>query len=204
MSGAIRPGSGPAVVRTVSGEELLGYGDGLRAVYADAFGGPPWNEGPDGADAYLERLADDVRRPGFSAAVALDGEGDVGDVGVVGWATAWTTPDPFPTGRSYPRVAAALGERATADWLTGALEVDELAVAGRGRGSGLGGRLLAAVTEDSPGGRCWLLTSAAADRTVAFYERAGWLIANRPVPEGTGLVVLLGPRHPAHAELASR
>ncbi|WP_306326376.1 GNAT family N-acetyltransferase [Streptomyces venezuelae] len=185
-----------AVVRTVSGERLLAYADGVRAVYADAFAGPPWHEGPDHADDYLRRLAEDVHRPGFAAAVALDGDT------VVGWAAAWTTPAAFPTHRGYPRISAALGEARTADWLCGALEVDELAVASRARGLGLGVRLLDAVTADRADGRCWLLTSVAARDTVAFYERAGWTRITHPASGGAGIAAFLGPRHPARPAAA--
>ncbi|MGW1409057.1 hypothetical protein [Streptomyces sp. NPDC002403] len=38
-----------AVVRPVPGGELLSRTQGLRAVCTDAFGGPPWREGPDRA-----------------------------------------------------------------------------------------------------------------------------------------------------------
>lgn len=179
------------VVRAVSGDRLLAYAQGVRAVYAAAFGGPPWNEAPERADAYLERLADDVHRSGFTAALALDEDA------VLGWATAWTTPDPFPAGRCYPSVSAALGESRTAAWLCGAREVDELAVAPQARGAGLGGRLLTAVTEDRADGRCWLLTSMAAHQTLAFYERAGWTRATFPSAGGAGHAAFLGPRHPA-------
>ncbi|MEU2657194.1 hypothetical protein ABZ615_17900 [Streptomyces sp. NPDC007325] len=80
-------------VRAVSGERLLTHADGVRAVYADAFGGPPWHEGPERADAYLERPAGDTHRPGFTAALALDGDT------VVGRATARTTPHGTPAPR---------------------------------------------------------------------------------------------------------
>ncbi|MFG3039232.1 GNAT family N-acetyltransferase [Streptomyces sp. NPDC048330] len=180
-----------ALVQAVSGERLMSQAEGLRAVYADAFGGPPWNEGPDQADHYLRRLAEDVVRPGFVAAVALDGDT------VVGWAVGWTTPDPFPTDRSYPRIAAALGDVRTSAWLGGALEVDELAVASRARGTGVGARLLEAVTADRADGRCWLLTSVAARDAVAFYRREGWSQITHPAPGGAGLAAFLGPRHPA-------
>lgn len=179
------------VVRAVCGERLLAYAEGVRAVYADAFGGPPWHEGPERADAYLERLAGDTHRPGFTAALALDGDT------VLGWATAWTTPDPFPAGRCHPQISAALGERRTGDWLSGAREVDELAVAAPARRTGLGGRLLAAVTADRPDGRCWLLTSVAARQALAFYEREGWTQVTHPAPGGAGVAAFLGPRHPA-------
>ncbi|MEV5200049.1 GNAT family N-acetyltransferase [Streptomyces sp. NPDC053720] len=182
-----------ATVRRVSGKRLLAHADGVRAVYADAFGGPPWNEVPDRAAAYLERMADDTRRPGFTAALVLDGNA------VLGWATAWTTPVPFPADRCYPQVSAALGALRTAEWLCGGREVDELATARHARGAGLGGRLLDAVTEDRVDGRCWLLTSVAACEAVAFYERAGWTRATHPAPGGAGHAAFLGPRHPARA-----
>ncbi|MFE7599703.1 hypothetical protein [Streptomyces sp. NPDC057494] len=81
------------LVQSVSGSRLLAYADGVRAVYADVFGILPWSERPERADASLRRLGDDVDRPGLTAALGRDG-----DV-VVSWATAWTTPSPFPTGR---------------------------------------------------------------------------------------------------------
>ncbi|MFJ3930914.1 GNAT family N-acetyltransferase [Streptomyces sp. NPDC090029] len=178
-------------VRAVSGDRLLAHADGVRAVYADAFGGPPWREAPEHADAYLERLANDVHRPGFTAALAFDG------ATVLGWATAWTTPDPFPASRRHPQVSAALGAERTGDWLCGAREVDELAVAGHARGTGLGGWLLGAVTAGRADGRCWLMTSVAACGALAFYQREGWRQATHPAPGGVGHAAFLGPRHPA-------
>lgn len=178
-----------ALVRRVSGSRLLAYADGVRAVYADAFGSPPWDERPERADDYLRRLRDDADRPGFTAALARDGGT------VLGWATAWTTPSPFPTDRCHPQISAALGEHRTADWLCGAREVDELAVSTRARGAGLGARLLGAVTADRADGRCWLLTSVAAGGAVAFYKREGWTQATHPAPGGAGHAAFLGPRH---------
>lgn len=182
-----------ADIRVVSGSRLLSYAEGVRTVYLDAFGGAPWGEGPEHADGYLRRLAEDATRPGFTAALALDGET------VLGWATAWTTPLPFPTGRCYPQIAAALGADRTAAWLCGAREVDELAVASRARGTGAGAGLLDAVTGDRADGRCWLLTSVAAGEARTFYERAGWTPVTHPAAGGTGLAAYLGPRHPAGA-----
>ncbi|WP_419996962.1 GNAT family N-acetyltransferase [Streptomyces boninensis] len=180
-------------VQLVSGQRLLSHLDGVRAVYTDAFCAPPWNEDAGQADIYLQRLVSDVDRDGFTAALALDGDT------VLGWATAWTTPAPFPDERSYPQIAAALGQRRTQAWLCDAREIDELAVAASARRTGLGGRLLRAVTSGRTDGRCWLITSVQAGQTVAFYERAGWLQVTHPAPTGKGYVALLGPRHPAQA-----
>jgi hypothetical protein len=43
------------------------------AVYAEVFSLPPYNEGPELADEFLERLAEDSRRPGFSLVAACGG-----------------------------------------------------------------------------------------------------------------------------------
>ncbi|MFF9244683.1 GNAT family N-acetyltransferase [Streptomyces sp. NPDC014776] len=180
-----------ADIRLFHGAELLAHTTGLRSVYRDAFGAPPWNEGEKEEAQFLERLAVDVRRPGFTAVTAeQDGE-------VVGFATAWTTPAPFPTDRCYPQAAAGLGPDRTVQWLCGARQVDELAVRSAARGSGLGADLLQAVTGDAPEGRAWLLTSVRASRAMAFYRRQGWTQATHPSPDGTGITVFLGPRHPA-------
>ncbi|MDT0341280.1 GNAT family N-acetyltransferase [Streptomyces sp. DSM 44938] len=174
------------------GAGLPGSARGIREVYVETFCAPPWDEEPACADAYLERLARDAARPGFTAALARDGDGTV-----LGFATAWTTERPFPTGRCYPRVAAAVGPDRVEEWLCGGREIDELAVRPRAQGLRLGAALLAAVAEGAPGGRCWLLTSARNPGAVAFYRRRGWRPANAPDPVDTGFVVFLGPDHPA-------
>lgn len=121
-----------------------------------------------------------------------------------GFATAWTTPDAFPTDRSYGHVAKALGPERVTAWLCGARVVDELAVAPAARGTGAAAALLTAVTEGAPGGRCWLLTSVRAEAALRFYRREGWRRVPVEVPGRAGLVVLLGPGHPAVATLPRR
>ncbi|GAA5065103.1 GNAT family N-acetyltransferase [Streptomyces similanensis] len=180
-------------IRAVPADALLPYGAALRSVYADAFRPPPWNEDEEQAAAFAARLASDVRRPGFTAALAFDGPS------LVGFATAWTTPTPFPADRCYPQAAVALGRSRTEEWLCGAREIDEIAVRPAARGSGIGAGLLEAVTADVTDGRAWLLTSLRAARTVSFYRHRGWTQATHPAPEGEGVAVFLGPRHPARA-----
>ncbi|MFJ6730428.1 GNAT family N-acetyltransferase [Streptomyces sp. NPDC091281] len=172
---------------------MLRYAAALRSVYVDAFCAPPWGEDESRADAFLERLADDRHRPGFTAVLAFTGGG------LAGFATAWTTPAPFPTDRRHPQAAAALGPRRTADWLCGALGVDELAVRPTAHGTGIATALLTTVTTTAPDGRAWLLTSLRNPRALAFYAREGWTRTTHPAPAGDGVVVLLGPRHPARA-----
>ncbi|MFF4246945.1 GNAT family N-acetyltransferase [Streptomyces sp. NPDC001822] len=200
-------------VRLTAGRLLPAYADGIRRVYADVFSAPPWNEDPSAAGPYVERLMTDALRPGFTAALALESGDDAPPPGaegagspgeVCGFATAWTTPEVFPTGRSYGHVGRALGPERVSAWLCGALEVDELAVSPAARGAGLGAALLTAVTGAAPDGRCWLLTSVHAEATLRFYRRAGWHRVPVTVPGRAGLTVLLGPGHPAAAGLARR
>ncbi|OEV31309.1 acetyltransferase [Streptomyces nanshensis] len=178
-------------VQLVDGATLLSHATGIRKVYKESFGSPPWEESDDQAAAYLERLTTDVERPGFTGALALKG------AEVAGFAAAWTTPSPFPSGRCYPQAAAALGARRTAEWLCAGLEVDELAVGEAARRRGVGRTLLAAVTSAVPDGRCWLLTSVRAESALRFYRRLGWRQATHPAPSGRGAAVFLGPGHPA-------
>ncbi|MGV2920156.1 GNAT family N-acetyltransferase [Streptomyces alfalfae] len=179
------------VVQVLRGGDVLAHSDALGSVYVDAFSAPPWNEGEEKAAEFAERLRHDARRPGFTAALAFAGRD------VLGFASGWTTLRPFPTDRCYPQVAASLGAGHTNDWLCDAFEVDELAVRPSAHGGGLAGNLLAAVTADAPEGRSWLLTSVQATRAMAFYHRQGWTQAARPSPDGKGVVVFLGPGHPA-------
>ncbi|MFB8084100.1 GNAT family N-acetyltransferase [Streptomyces sp. NPDC055992] len=186
-------------VQQVGPDDVLAYEDGVRRAYAEAFAGPPWHEDPAEAAGYTERLREDTRRPGFRAALALSGDPDEpGSATVVGFATAWTTPAPFPATRAYAAVSSLLGPERTADWLVGAREVDELALSPEARGAGLAAALLESVTASAPGGRCWLLTSRSAGAAVRLYRRLGW----REVPAPAGgpdLVVFLGPGHPGPA-----
>ncbi|GHI02840.1 acetyltransferase [Streptomyces cellostaticus] len=180
-------------IRVVPYDALLPHSAALRSVYADAFCAPPWNEDEERADAFVARLGSDVRRPGFTAALAFDGPD------VVGFATAWATPTPFPVDRCHPQAAAGLGPSRTEEWLCGAREIDELAVRSTVHGTGIAAGLLRAVTEDAPDGRAWLLTSLKSTRAMAFYRRQGWTQATHPSPDGQGIAVFLGPRHPARA-----
>ncbi|MGW5096260.1 GNAT family N-acetyltransferase [Streptomyces nodosus] len=180
-------------IRVFSEDGLLSHSTALHSVYVDAFCAPPWNEDAQTAVEFLGRLPVNARRPGFTAALAFAGPD------LLGFATAWATPAPFPTDRCYPQAAAGLGQDRTDEWLCGAREIDELAVRPSSRGTGLAAELLEAVTEDAPEGRSWLLTSVQASRAMSFYRGQGWVQATHPSPEGKGVVVFLGPRHPARS-----
>ncbi|MEV6751093.1 GNAT family N-acetyltransferase [Streptomyces sp. NPDC051214] len=180
-----------AVVHVLRGAQLLAHTDALRTVYAEAFGPPPWHEDEDRVAQFLVRLGGDVRRPGFTAAIARHG------ADIAGFATGWITPDPFPADRCYPQAAAGLGAGRALSWLCGAREIDELAVRPGAQGTGVGAALLEAVAAGAPDGRAWLLTSVRSTQGMGFYGRQGWTQATHPSPDGKGVVVFLGPRHPA-------
>ncbi|MFF8950734.1 GNAT family N-acetyltransferase [Streptomyces sp. NPDC014940] len=178
-------------IQVITDATLLAHSTALHSVYTAAFCAPPWNEDEGRADAFIARLTTDARRPGFTAAL------DLHQQNLVGFATAWTTPNPFPEEGCYPQAAAGLGPRRTEQWLCGALEINELAIHPGARGTGTAIGLIDAVTTDPPDGRAWLLTSLRSAPAVAFYRRQGWTQATHPAPDGHGIAVFLAPRHPA-------
>ncbi|MGG5260541.1 GNAT family N-acetyltransferase [Phycicoccus avicenniae] len=146
---------------------------GVRDLYLAVFSEPPWGEGADEADGFAERLDAEVAA-GARGLVLLDGER------VVGLAYAVPTPAPFPTGRSYGRVARVCEARL----LEGTWEVMEVAVHPDARGGGRARRLLDALLLDcSP---AWLLTSTEALAAQRFYDRQPGLVR---LGTGEGLVV---------------
>jgi GNAT superfamily N-acetyltransferase len=175
-------------------QDVLELADPLADAYTEVFTAPPW-EARDPVEtraAFRERLERDARRPGFRAVLELSADG-----GVDGFATGWITGSPFRTDRAYGKVTERLGADRVSGLLEGALEVDELGVRSRARGTGLGRRLLAALTGTAADGRAWLLTWNRAHDTVAFYRRLGW---HEPAPlpgRETDVIVFLAPGHPA-------
>ncbi len=77
--------------------------DGVLDVDAIAFGSPSWNESAERLAGYRTRAIEGTARADFTLAIARNDDGRV-----VGFATAWTTPDPFPTGRLYDTIADTL------------------------------------------------------------------------------------------------
>ncbi|MFD7079132.1 GNAT family N-acetyltransferase [Streptomyces sp. NPDC002181] len=172
------------------GQAVLDLADELVDAYADVFSAPPWNEDAETIRQFSVRLQADTRRRGFRTALAQSA------AGIDGFATGWITPAAFPKDRGYAQVAAQLGPARVRELLTGALEIDELAVRPYARGHGTGRALLTEITADAPDGRAWLLTSRLATDTVATYRRLGWHeVAPRPGTQ-TGVIVFLSPDHP--------
>ncbi|MFI8893367.1 GNAT family N-acetyltransferase [Streptomyces paradoxus] len=172
------------------GPDVLTVADELTAAYAEVFTAPPWEprDAEETRVEFRERLEADVRRPGFRAMLALSEDG-----GVDGFAIGWTTQAPFRTDRAYGKVIRRLGAERVNELLVGCFEIDELGVRSRARGTGLGWRLLSALSSGAPGGRAWLMTWNGAPDALAFYRRAGWR-EPEPLPgEETDMVVFLAP-----------
>jgi GNAT superfamily N-acetyltransferase len=131
------------------------------AVYHAVF-----RDAPDEADWRSSTYDRHVARDGFRLTAALDGDRLVGFAyGYVG-----------ARGQYWPdRVAEALGEAVTADWLGGHFEFVELAVLPSHRGRGLGAALHDALLLDAPGDRAMLSTADdPADPAVRLYASRGW------------------------------
>ena len=172
------------------GQAVLDLADELVDAYADVFSAPPWNESEETIRQFATRLPADARRRGFRTAFAQS------STGIDGFATGWVTPAAFPKNRGYAQVAAQLGPGRVKELLTGALEIDELAVRPYARGRGTGRALLTEITADAPDRRAWLLTSRLAVDTVATYRRLGWHEVPATPGTETGVLVFLSPEHP--------
>ncbi|MFE6747669.1 GNAT family N-acetyltransferase [Kitasatospora purpeofusca] len=65
-------------VRLLGGEQTAQLEAQLKAVFAEAFVEPPYGEGPAETERAFRRFRSQVRRRGFRAAIAFDGEDVVG------------------------------------------------------------------------------------------------------------------------------
>lgn len=172
-----------------AGEALTGGSllDEVVDVYRAAFVPPPWNETPDQVAAFRERMPGEAQRPTFRMAVARSSDG-----AVLGFATTWTTPAPFPIGRQYTRIAEAIDAETIRDRVVGCTEVDELAVRPDTSGAGIGRRLLDTVAP-VPGPPAWLVTRRSAEAAIALYRSAGWTEITATTSAGAEVIVFATP-----------
>ncbi|MBM2619072.1 GNAT family N-acetyltransferase [Actinoplanes sp. LDG1-06] len=155
--------------------------EALGAVYADAFGRPPFDEGPEVVAAWRdESLPQHAARAGFRCLAAWDDDLVVGfTYGYTGEYGQWWT----------DQIAAVVPPALAAEWLGGHFELVELAVRPsherRGIGAGLHDRLLDGLSH-----RVALLT-ATDDATAParrLYHRKGWEPLADHVFEGSTLM----------------
>ena len=150
----------------------------LRAVYADVFSLPPYNEGPEMADEFVDRLAEESKLPGFSLVAACGGGR------LLGFAYGYTMPAGEwwdGTDRPAPEEVKAADKLALIEW----------AVLPDRRGAGIGRRLL----DELLGGRreqwATLTVNPAADARV-IYDRWGWRqVASTRPGRMPGMAVML-------------
>ena len=160
-------------ISRVAGAELAPIRDQIVAVYAAAFGPPPYNETAANVADFAETLAWHAKRTDFRCCVARTG--DYGPIegfayGFTGRRGQWWT----------EVVARAMPPEMAEEWLGGHFELTDLAVHPRAQGHGIGGRLHDALLEGLPHRR--VLLSTIQQETVAqrLYRRRGWVVL---VPE---------------------
>lgn len=172
------------------GATVLDLVEDLVDAYAEVFSAPPWNEDEETIQRFHYRLCNATDRPGFRAVLAQS------RTGIDGFALAWLTPDRLPDTPTHTKVAAQLGLDRVTTLLTGALELDELAVRRHARPAGTGRSLLSELAGDAPEGRAWVAMSRRAEDAVASYRRLGWREVE-PLPETRNdIAVFLSPGHP--------
>jgi GNAT superfamily N-acetyltransferase len=150
----------------------------LRAVYADVFWLPPYNEGPEMADEFVDRLAEESKRPGFSLVAACGGGR------LLGFAYGYTMPAGEwwdGTDRPAPEEVKAADKLAVIEW----------AVLPDRRGAGIGRRLLDELLAGRREQWATLTVVPAADARV-IYDRWGWRqVASTRPGRMPGMAVML-------------
>lgn len=164
--------------RRLSPAEVNAAAVGVRAVYAEVFSLPPYNEGPEMADEFLGRLAEESKRPGFGLVAAYDGGR------LLGFAYGYT----MPAGKWWHGTDCPAPDKVkTADKFA----VIEWAVLPDQRGAGIGRRLLDELLADRRVRYATLAVNPAADAR-AIYERWGWRqVASTRPGKMPGMAVML-------------
>ncbi|MFF1602579.1 GNAT family N-acetyltransferase [Streptomyces mirabilis] len=136
-----------------------------------------------------ERIADEVRRPGFLAVTARIGSR------LCGFGTAVRSADPAP---EHP----VLGARRSQEWLAGAVRITDLVVAPAARGRGVGTGILDILLLPAMDDRAWAVTDHQDTTALNFFRCWGWRQTVYPRPGAhPAQIVLLAPRHPTLSEI---
>jgi len=175
-----KEGVTPLEIVRVDQEEIARYRDGILKVYREAFGGPPYFEGPEHFERFNASLTSHAGRPGFHCCVARKPDGGQ----VVGFAYGYSG---LPGGWWWDTVASALDKESAACWLEGCFEFVELAVTPACQRKGIGKLLHNALLGDIPHRTAVLSTLDADTPARRLYERMNWttLLKGFRFPSGT-------------------
>jgi GNAT superfamily N-acetyltransferase len=150
----------------LTGGELGASTEELFELYRLSFAEPPWDETPEQAAGFPDRLAFQLRtHPGMHGMAArVDGH-------LAGFVYGWPAAKTFPDRSFYHRLTEALPREAHSRLLAPALEVVNLTVSTDHRGKGIGRTLLAEYISGWP--QAWLCTHPKAPAR-SLYDSAGW------------------------------
>jgi GNAT superfamily N-acetyltransferase len=157
-------------------EPMLAAG---RAVYAAAFGQPPYHEGPEQADGFVARVRRYAsERDGVRVVIVTDDEGPT----AVGLAVLARPGDWW-----RDRAAEAAGDDAAKRWMGElCVEVVHLAVDPRAQGRGLGKLAHDLLIAGSPAPTAILACNPVAERAHRLYTDRGWTTIAEDFQAGGG------------------
>jgi ribosomal protein S18 acetylase RimI-like enzyme len=141
----------------------------FRDVYQAAFARPPYSRDAAVAASFGETLRRHTTQDGFRCAAALDDATGL----VVGFAYGYTSQ---PGQWWHDQVARALAPRLAREYLDGAFELVELAVAPARQGQRLGSRLHDELLASLPHPTAVLSTMQAETVALRLYQRRGWVV----------------------------
>jgi GNAT superfamily N-acetyltransferase len=153
-------------LRKLTGDEIGARADEFLELYQASFAEPPWDESPDSAPTFAERVAFQLRTyPGMSGISAeVDGR-------LAGLVYGWPAAEAFPDTSFYRSLTAAIPPGTQRQLLAPALEVVHLMVGVGQRGKGIGRALLDEYVSGWP--TAWLCTHPEAPARH-LYDSMGW------------------------------
>jgi len=174
-------------LRAITPADLEAVRAGILDVFAAAFDGPPYHEGPPDTARFNATPTRHAGYTGFRCYVAQEGGGGR----IVGFTYGYAA---LPGGWWYDIVAAALDPVAVDKWMCDAFEFVELAVHPAVQGQGLGGRLHDALLAGLPYWMALLSTHQSETAGRQLYRRRGWvpLLEHFYFPGGAIPLVILG------------
>ncbi|WP_406092689.1 GNAT family N-acetyltransferase [Kitasatospora purpeofusca] len=160
-------------IRPLDGKQTAGLEGQLKAVFSEAFAEPPYGEGPADVERAFRRFRSQVRRRGFRAVVAFDGDTVVGMAygyplsANTGWWDTLTDPVPDDLRREDGKRTFGLFE---------------LAVRPKWRRQGVATRMHHALVEDLDNARVMLNSRPEARAAQASYRAWGYQRVGSAIP----------------------